>query len=170
MAVNRSIVVDASLAVKWVVDEVYTAQAQELFADVTNNSEIVYAPPHFTGETINAIYQKFRSTDEKKHISEEQLASAVDTFLAFPVRVMTPDNLYSKAVEFAKAYKLVTIYDGVYVVLAEILGLELWTADQRLMSQLGSSAPWVHLIAEYPLPQQPEPGPAPEAQPEEPEL
>jgi len=148
-----SVVVDASVAVKSVVNESFTLQAQQLLKDVSLAHQLIYAPPHFLGESLNAIFQKFRSTDPLKHISEEELLEAVTKLLAFPFRVITPPNLYLEALQFVKAHQQVTLYDAMYVVLAQSLNLELWTADENLVSLVGSVAPWVRLISDYPLPE-----------------
>ena len=42
-------------------------------------------------------------------------------------------------------------YDSLYVVLAQLLNVELWTADQRLLQMIGAAAPWVRFIGDYPL-------------------
>jgi predicted nucleic acid-binding protein len=42
--------------------------------------------------------------------------------------------------------------DRAEAVLAQLLGVELWTADQHLVNALGSAAPWVRWIGDFPLP------------------
>jgi predicted nucleic acid-binding protein len=152
MAMTDSIVVDASLAVKWMVEENDSDKAEALLADTLSSHRLIYAPPHFLGETINALYQKLRSADPAKHIEQADAIQAMADFLKLPITIITPDDLYQQSFDFAQTRKMVTIYDGVYVVLAHILDLDCWTADKRLVEQLGSSAPWVHLISDYPLP------------------
>ena len=41
---------------------------------------------------------------------------------------------------FAKRQGLATVYDSLYVVLAQMLGGELWTADQRLLAAVRTRA------------------------------
>jgi len=38
------------------------------------------------------------------------------------------------------------MYDAIYVVLAELVQVPLWTGDRRLFNAVRSSAPWVHFI------------------------
>ena len=72
-------------------------------------------------------------------------------FLLLPIRLEAPPDLYPRALAFARTHGLRATYDGVYVALAQILGAEVWTADERLVRDLGTSAPWVRWIGDYPL-------------------
>jgi predicted nucleic acid-binding protein len=156
-----SIVVDASLALKWMIQEIDSDKAEALLQDTISSGQAIYAPPHFLGEVINALYQKVRTTDPAKHIEQADAEKAMADFLNLPIRIENPNTIYEQAFEFANIHSMFTIYDCLYVVLAQILGVELWTADRRLVTQLGSNAPWVRLISEYPLPEQPPPGSPP---------
>ena len=64
---------------------------------------------------------------------------------------MTSANLFCQALLFATTHRLPSIYDVLYVVVARMANVELWTADQQLVNVLGSAAPWVRPIADYPL-------------------
>ena len=61
-------------------------------------------------------------------------------------------GLYEHALAFAQRFTLPSVYDALYAVLAQRGGVELWTADQRLLSALGAGAPWVHAPATDPVP------------------
>ena len=52
---NHAVVVDASVAVKWVLDEEFTEQARNLLRDSVRQP--IVAPPHLTSEVTNALYQ-----------------------------------------------------------------------------------------------------------------
>lgn len=64
---------------------------------------------------------------------------------------MTPPDLYPRAFAFACDDKLPSICDSLYVVAAQLMEVELWTADRRLLLALGSGAPWVHFLGDYPF-------------------
>jgi predicted nucleic acid-binding protein len=66
-----------------------------------------------------------------------------------PVQIISPSRLYIDAFEFARDNQLPDIYDSLYVVLARILQVELWTDDRRLIEAVKSKAPWVRGIADY---------------------
>jgi predicted nucleic acid-binding protein len=148
---NHAVVVDASLAVKWVVDEPDSDRALKLHDDAVRDQRPLLSAPHFPGEVANAIYQRVRSTDPSKHLDLTDAEEALDQFLAFPVELSNPPGLVREAFAFAQDRGLVSIYDALYVVLARMVAAELWTADQRLLTQLSGRAAWVRPLREYPL-------------------
>lgn len=148
---NHAIAVDASLAVKWVVDEPDSDRALRLWEDCALARRPVLSTPRFAGEVASAIYQRVRTTDPIKHLDIAGAREALTYFLAYPVELGNPPDLVRDAFDFAHAHGLPSIYDALYVVLARMLDVELWTADQRLLTALGGAAPWVRPLASYPV-------------------
>jgi predicted nucleic acid-binding protein len=148
---NHAVAVDASVAVKWVIPEPDRDLALKLRADAALARRPMLSAPHFPCEVANAIYQRLRSTDPSKHLDLADAEEALTLFLASPVQLVDPPNLTRDAFTFAHAHGLVGIYDALYVVLAQILNAELWTADGRLLTQLAGRAPWVRPLSSYPL-------------------
>jgi predicted nucleic acid-binding protein len=142
------VVADASVALKWVLDEDFSDRAEALFNDTVGQGLPIFAPPHLTSEVTNALYR--RSLRREHAITAQVADEALITFLSFPIRLMTPANLYPEALRFARAHRVGSIYDSLYVVLAQLSGSTFWTADRSLLRGLGSAAPWVHWIGEYP--------------------
>ena len=79
---SEVVLVDASVAVKWEIDEEHTPLAQTLLQDAAAAGRIITVPPHFVGEVINAIYQRWRSTDPAKHIEDGEARQAMRGFLS----------------------------------------------------------------------------------------
>lgn len=146
---NHAVAVDASVAVKWVVAEAFTDRAQALLRDSLQAGRPIVAPPHFSGEVTNALYRRMRRTVQP--LSRPQAEEALREFLQYPIQVASPPDLYWQAFTFADTHTLSAVYDSLYVVCAHLLGVELWTADQRLLTELGTAAPWVRFIRDYPL-------------------
>jgi predicted nucleic acid-binding protein len=73
-------------------------------------------------------------------------------FLALPVTLQAPAGLSQQALAVAAAHGLPAAYDAHYVALAQRLGCDLWTDDQRLVRQLGGPLPFVRSLARYPMP------------------
>lgn len=46
-------------------------------------------------------------------------------------------------------HRSTTPFNSLYVVLAQLLDVELWTADEGLRRALGTAAPWVRFIGDY---------------------
>ena len=154
MAVNDLVAVDASVAVKWLVEEDQSVFALALLRNVQHDLNAVIVPPHFAGEVTNAVYQKLRTQDPVKHIAEAEARRAIANFRLIAqtsVRVIAEPEIYDDALDFAQQHGLPSIYDALYVVLARQLQVELWTADRRLLNNIGSVAPWVRWIGDYPV-------------------
>ena len=148
---NHAVLVDASLAVKWVIPEPDRDRALKLWTDATRARRRVLSAPHFPGEVANAIYQRVRSTDPDKHLDFPDAEQVLTRFLSHEVELTSAAGLVPAAFTFAYAYGLVSIYDALYVVLARLLNVELWTADERLLTRLAGRAPWVRALRDYPL-------------------
>jgi predicted nucleic acid-binding protein len=147
---NQMVVVDASVAVKWVLDEEFTQQARHLLRDSVRLP--ILAPAHLTSEVTNALYQRVRTTDPTKRISAAEAQEALTQFLRFRIALRAEPELYQQALRFAQTYRLSQIYDSLYIVLAQLTQTKLWTADQRLVHAVATSAPWVRWIGDYPQP------------------
>jgi predicted nucleic acid-binding protein len=67
------------------------------------------------------------------------------------LQLVQPDGVYVQTLAFTTAHQIRSAYDTLYVVTARLLSLDLWTADQNLVNALGSAAPWVRWIGDYPV-------------------
>ncbi len=145
-------VVDASVAFKWVVGaEVHEEQARALLADSLRSGTPLVCPPHLFGEVANGLYQRARTNDPRRHLTQDQVLIAIQRLVSSPLQPVAPPALYREAFRLARQYALPSLYDALYVVLAQLLGAELWTADQRLLTALSGTAPWVTAIDTYPI-------------------
>lgn len=141
-------VVDASVAVKWVVLEELSALARALYGDTVAAHRLLVSPPHLASEVTNALFRRSLRTGPLA-ISAEEARDAVSHFLILRLEVVTLSTLYEEALDFASAHGLSSIYDSLYVVLAHYLGTVLWSADERLLSTTRVTAPWVRWIGDY---------------------
>lgn len=138
------VVVDTSLALKWVVTEVDTPQADALFAGWEAAGAILAAPALFVTESGNALYQAVRR-------GMLTLAGAASRHTAL-LRVMSIqlDDTADGAAALALADQLGqgASYDSVYLALARRLGCDLWTADNRFARAARPHGYRVHTLAE----------------------
>ncbi len=146
---GRPVVVDASVAVKWVIAEELTDHARALLKD--NAYQPLVAPPILLSEVTNAIYQRTRctSTIAQERITQAEAEDALARVLAVGVDLIGPVELYARSFAFARTHHLKDTYDVLYVVLAQMLGVELWTADRALLDSVGQIASWVRWIGDY---------------------
>ena len=141
------ICVDASVAVKWILNEERSDQARELYRAALWAGESIVAPPLLPLEVTNILRQRMRATDG---VSLTEATGQLDKFLAFPIEYHNPVGLHRRELALADAHDLSATYDAHYLALAEHLGCELWTDDRRLLRQVGSSLTFVRWIANYP--------------------
>ena len=139
------ICVDASVAAKWLFAEQQSAQADELLLVALENRESIVAPPLLPGEVANIIRQRLR----QGYLPLGDARALLAQFLAVPISIQTPETLFDRALVLADQYSLPAIYDAQYIAIAEILGATLWTADQRLLRDLGGQLPFVRSIVDY---------------------
>lgn len=146
---NNAVVVDASVALKWVLFEEFNDQARALYEAALHAHRPLLVPPHFFSEVTSALYQRTRTREPARHLSEDEAHEALTRFSRFHVQTAEPENLYGRAFLFARDHRLPSLYDSIYVVLAQMMEVELWTADQRLFNTASPVAPWVRRIGEY---------------------
>lgn len=130
-AYHLGYVLDASVAVKWFAA---TAEADRDRAHairrrhVTGHTRLV-VPGSFALEVINALRFSHR-------FEERELIAAADALEAIALTVHPIEyDLLRGTVAIACAYQL-TLYDSVYIALAERRGFPLLTADEALVQKM----------------------------------
>ena len=115
------LVVDASVAVKWLVKEDGSDRAEALKA------EDLHAPSLIRIEVANVL----RTLATSGRLKDAEALQALDLLLDAPVRLYEPtDALMRGALAFALRLRH-PIYDCLYLALAVELGTRLVTADRR---------------------------------------
>jgi predicted nucleic acid-binding protein len=139
-------VIDANLAV-WLVAPVLVPPGIDVPARFTGwraAGEQLAAPTLWMAECTSAI----RSATYARALSSAQAQTALVEVFALPLDLaeMTP-ILCRAAFDWAGRLQQAKAYDGFYLALADQLGAEFWSADQRLVNgarQAGMSrAHWV---------------------------
>jgi predicted nucleic acid-binding protein len=141
------ICVDASAAVQWLLPEAHSGQVHALFTTVSAAGEQIVAPALLPFEVANVL---------RKRVTRAQLTQAdaeqlMDQFQTLPVALRLPQWLHREALGIADRYSLPAVYDAYYVALAQRLGCDLWTDDQRLLRGLGNRLPFVRWIGDFPM-------------------
>lgn len=136
---SKPICVDASLALKLVLDETDSEIAKSLWRNWVNKEAEFVAPPLFVFESVSAIRLKVT----RKQISEELAESAFQDFqeLLQDMKLLNPPDLSQHAWNLAKELRQSQVYDAYYLALAEILDCEFWTADRKLYSSVHHDFP-----------------------------
>ena len=123
-----TVVVDASLALKWVLDEEYTAEALTLRDRWQREAELILAPPIFRSEVTNVLYRRARRGELTYPEAQELLEALLPA-----VSTSELPGLHGRALEVAGELSLSSTYDALYMALAEAEGCEFWTADLKFV-------------------------------------
>ena len=135
-------VVDASVAVKWLVAEDDADAAQEL----ATSGHDLHAPRLMVSEVANAIWRKARTGEIERRAAGILLADVQN----MPVRWGADEILSANAARLALVPDH-PIYDCVYIALAYRIGATVVTADRRFANAV---APTEHgksvlMLADY---------------------
>lgn len=117
------VVVDASVAVKWFVPEELSADARKLLA---SEYELL-APDLLWAELGNALWKKHR----RRELDQRTARRLFRDFARVPIQFHPAERWTEAALEVAIRHDI-TVYDGLYLVLAVGNGCRLVTADRRL--------------------------------------
>jgi len=138
------VVVDASLALKWVVEEPYSTEARTLLQDWRNHRRKLLAPSLFLYEVANALAKRM----QRHQFTLEQAKERLRFFLESGPLLRQVGAVHSRALELMERFGLPTAYDAHYLALAESQGCECWTADEGLCNAVKKELGWVRWIGE----------------------
>ena len=123
-------VVDASVAVKWFLPEVHSDEAVRLLRD----DYVLFAPDLIWAEFGNVLWKKWR----QREIEADMARRILEDFRRFPLEVHSSGILLASAWTIAEEFHR-TMYDSLYLALAESQGYRLVTADHRFYNSLKDS-------------------------------
>lgn len=124
-----SLIVDASVALKWSVAEPGSAAALALF----QRGASVLAPELAVAEVANALWKKV----VRGELDDAQAAAALASTLRGYHALVPISGLAARALELAGSLKH-PAYDCFYLALADVRGGTFITADARLLSRLSA--------------------------------
>ena len=122
-----SLVIDASIAAKWVVEEEGTAQALAL-----RQRAALIAPELLVAECANILWKKV----QRDELSKDEAVLAARLLQAAEIELRPTRSLLEPATRIA--IELVhPAYDCLYLALALERGCKFVTADERLLRKIG---------------------------------
>lgn len=144
---SDTVVVDANLALKWVLLEEDSHTAMLLLDKWTDEGRTAIAPALFAYEVTNILYRQValgKMTNDESRRGLEKL---------FALEIRLEFSLYKEAsmqaIEFAQRFRLPATYDAYYLALAYAEQCECWTADKRLWNAVKRDLDWVRWLGEY---------------------
>ena len=137
-----AVVVDASLAFKWIRSEPYTVEARDLLRQWLRDGAVRLAPPLFPYEIANILHRKARTAATTHADLERALDAVMRQVSIHPLDIVAVKRAMAIAAETGRP----AAYDAQYVALAEGLDCELWTADERLWNAVRGRFPFVRWV------------------------
>ena len=142
---SRLLVVDASVAVKWYLDdETHVAEARKVLGDFVAGRVELLAPSHIRFEVPAAISVACR----RGRIGEDGGRQAINDFLSWEIEMVDRNQLLRDAFDTARRLGC-AFYDGLYLALAEAAGCQFVYADSRLRDQIRNVASYAVWIGHY---------------------
>ncbi|NLH87590.1 MAG: type II toxin-antitoxin system VapC family toxin [Firmicutes bacterium] len=127
--------VDASLVVKWLVDEPDSHRALALLEEWIVQGTRLIAPSLLDYE-VGSVLRKLAA---RGVLPIDSARERLHLYEALDIELLSPPFIIRRAWELSVGYGLYTVYDASYVALAELTGTRLYTCDGALVRALGGS-------------------------------
>jgi predicted nucleic acid-binding protein len=125
--------------------EILTPQAQALVGFWQNNQYQYAAPVLFSYELTSVA----RKAVAQKRLTVSEGRIVRDKMLEFPVQLHFDDALLKRAYDLAEQLNRPSAYDAQYLALAERLGCDFWTADEKLFNAVGAALASVRWLGTF---------------------
>jgi predicted nucleic acid-binding protein len=141
---DKIAVIDASLVVKAIVPNPDLDRCQDILLRLEEKQLIV--PSLWVYEVTSALSKAVHF----KSLTPTEGHAALRKAFSLGVQVVFPDetqvhSAFTRTLELRRA----AAYDSFYIVVAEALNAEFWTADRRLINSFSDNKPsWLHSIDE----------------------
>ncbi|WP_009992509.1 type II toxin-antitoxin system VapC family toxin [Saccharolobus solfataricus] len=133
-------VVDASVVIKWFVNENYSKEALILKEAYVKGLEDLLAPCILPFEVLNGLKYTYS-------LGEKELEEVGKILSDFQITLYGFENILDEMVSLSLRYGI-TIYDAAYIALGKVLNEKVYTADERLIRKV-KELPFVIHIKDY---------------------
>lgn len=135
----ESALLDSSVVLKWFRrDEVWRDVALQLRVAYIEGRMVIYVPDLLTYEIANVL--RF-----KPDLSQGQVQAALNSLYDMQIRIVKGSReVVKEAIRLAYLYD-VTVYDAVFVAIAENLSVPFITADDKLSQKLAKASNVHHI-------------------------
>lgn len=137
-------VVDASVAAKWYVPEIYSEGALQF---LEGDHELL-GPDLLLPELGNVLWKKVRRLE----LSRSEARDILHAFLSAPIAIQSAETLLEPALDLAMGVGR-SVYDALYLALAVLHRCRMVTADRPLYDAVSQSPFAAHIqwVADTPL-------------------
>ena len=121
------VVVDASLTFKWLVSEENSDRARAISRSWANEGIQAAAPYLMQVEVANVLHRWV----VRGELSVEDTIRLLEYLLASGIELRDEPDLHARALQLASQFRQGAVFQAHYLALADILGCDFWTADER---------------------------------------
>jgi predicted nucleic acid-binding protein len=150
-----TVVVDASVAIKWMLVENLTPEATALLRTWVRDGVRLIVPAWFVCEVSNVLLQRLRDRQIRLVDAQDNLRDLTRLVTLHPFE----SEIAPRAIELAQTHGLAASYDCLYLALAERLSCDLWTADENFWNTVKAKVPQVKWVGSMVPPPPPPPPP-----------
>jgi predicted nucleic acid-binding protein len=143
---ESSIVIDASIALRWLLPDALSAACWRLFEQTANTSARIHVPTLWIYEMASGLSKAVFF----KSISPDEARKSLTQVFTLGAEIVEATKLLSQqAFGWTLRLNRATTYDSYYLAVAELAGCEFWTADRRLYNACHTAdLDWVHWVEE----------------------
>lgn len=139
------VVADSGLFLATLLDEPLRLKARAILRDWNQQNIQIGVPYLFRYELVAVV---------RKHVYRGTITSQAglkirDALLRQPVQTFSDDTLLKRAYDLATMFNRPTVYDSQYLAVAEQLGCEFWTLDERLYNAVSQNLTWVKWLGNF---------------------
>jgi predicted nucleic acid-binding protein len=124
------VVADASVVVKWFVEEEHTDAALRLRDDYVDRTVDIVSPDLLPYEVLNALRYS-------PGLGENQLNEIVEALDKYSLWLTPFEGDLTRACVENSMRHGISVYDSAYISLGQIKEIPVYTADRRLMNRVG---------------------------------
>jgi predicted nucleic acid-binding protein len=137
-------VIDAGVVVKWFIPEIDSAQAHQLLERYLQGVDTLVAPDLLIAECGNVFWRRCRQGD----ITPDEATESLADLLALNIPLVPARSLVQSALQLALQHQR-TVYDALYLTLAQERNCALITADEQLFNALSAQFPQLQLLRRW---------------------
>ncbi len=140
-------VIDANIAIKHFIPDPLSEKVDELLMHLANPQTELFIPDLFYVESANTLWKYVRAGQ----YPADQIQVALATLKTFPLQSVVTKDLITDAIQISLDYGI-SVYDGCYVALSQIVSVPLFTLDARLVNAIQAGSFEVCLFTDFAVP------------------
>jgi predicted nucleic acid-binding protein len=141
---SRLVVVDASAAAAWVLEDERTPESDRLLEWVTNRTLTLVIPAMWSYEVLNIL----RAAVLRGRLEERDARATLEPLTAIPKEIVSVEAQGEAAILGTAMTLQLSAYDAAYVNLAESRGMDLISADAHIL-RLRPRFPWIWAVQDF---------------------